>query len=316
MEKHLTMKTFIKVTEIWVPNKERTRLELSSGIYGDNYQDFKVASEKKHFSYQQGLPGKVWEVGHPLVITEFDDSYFERTEAAQKAGLTCAIGVPVLAGEFLMAVVVFLCGDSYDTEHAGAIEVWANDPDRSNELGVIDGYYGSLEYFEFTSRKSKIMKGFGLPGMVWEKQMPILINDLGSSESFIRGKDARDAGITTGLAIPVAMHQEHIYIMTFLSAKMTPIAKCLQIWVLDQEHNKLVCQATYNAQEDDLTNLFESNTFAKGEGLIGQAWLTGVPVIGESSMRETSTDPSAINALLAMPVIENGALKAVVTFLF
>jgi glycopeptide antibiotics resistance protein len=28
------MKTFIKVTEIWIPDQERTQLEFGSGLYG------------------------------------------------------------------------------------------------------------------------------------------------------------------------------------------------------------------------------------------------------------------------------------------
>jgi len=307
------MKTFIKVTEIWVPNMERTHLELNKGIYGD-FKAFKVISEQKKFAYRQGLPGAVWAAGHPVVITEFENSYFERTEAAHQAGLTCAIGIPVMAGEFLMAVIVFLCGD--DEDHAGAIEVWANDPDRRNELGVIDGYYGTLGYFEFISRQTKLMKGFGLPGLVWEKGMPVLMEHLDNSANFIRGRDAKNAGITTGIGIPVVMDQDQIYIITFLSAKMTPIAKGLQIWVPDEAHQKLVCQKAFNALSDELTDMFESKTFVKGESFIGQAWLSGVPVIGESALSGQLADPAAISALLAMPVIDKGILKAVVTFLF
>lgn len=178
------MKTFIKVAEIWVPTKEGTQLELASGIYG-TLTDFKEASEQTRFDYHQGLPGTAWALAHPVATTEFMHSCFKRTQAAKTAGLTCAIALPVFSGEFLMAVIVFLCGD--DDVHAGAIEVWANDADRGNELGVIDGYYGTLDYFEFISRKTKIMKGFGLLGQVWEKGLPILMADLGESESFIRG---------------------------------------------------------------------------------------------------------------------------------
>ncbi len=309
------MKTFIKVTEIWVPNTKRTHLQLSNGLYGD-YKAFKKISEEKQFALDQGLPGAVWAAGHPIVLTDLKHSYFERSKEADQAGLTCAIAVPVMSGEFLMAVIVFLCGDAQDDNHAGAIEVWGNDPDRINELGVIDGYYGSQEYFEFVSRKTKIMKGFGLPGMVWEKQMPVLLDDLGDSTSFIRGRDAKNAGITTGIGIPVVMNQDQVYIMTFLSAKQTPIAKYIQIWKPDNEHQKIACQSSYGTENDELVSVFDNKTFSKGEGLIGQAWLTGVPVIGESSLSGNHSDPAAISSMLAMPVLENGKLKAVVTFMF
>ena len=79
------MKTFIKVIEIWIPDKNRTQLEFGSGLYGA-FTDFKNASELQHFSYDEGLPGKAWAAGHPIVLTQFERSYFKRTEAAKKAG--------------------------------------------------------------------------------------------------------------------------------------------------------------------------------------------------------------------------------------
>ena len=58
------MKTFIKVTEIWVPDKQRTHLEFGSGLYG-GLIEFKAASEQQQFAYNEGLPGKAW-AGVPI----------------------------------------------------------------------------------------------------------------------------------------------------------------------------------------------------------------------------------------------------------
>ena len=131
------MKTFIKVTEIWIPDKDRTQLEFGSGLYG-GLIDFKADSEQQQFAYNEGLPGKAWAAGHPIVLTKFEHSYFKRTAAAKEAGLTCGIAIPIFSGDFLMAVVVFLCGD--DEHHAGAIEVWRNNSALENQLNVMDGY--------------------------------------------------------------------------------------------------------------------------------------------------------------------------------
>lgn len=305
------MKTFIKVTEIWVPTKDRARLEFSAGLYGP-LNEFRVASEKESFAYDEGLPGKAWAAGHPVVLTEFDHSYFKRTKSAKRAGLTCGIALPVFSGEFLMAVVVFLCGD--DQHHAGAIEVWSNSAGKNTELAVIDGYYGTLDDFEGISRKMKFTRGSGLPGQVWETGMPVLIEDLGQSPAFIRSADARKAGITTALGIPVSVVGDQVYIMTFLSAKATPIAKRLQIWVPDESGQRLVCQAGYSKQNDELAEIFETVSVRKGEGLLGRVWLTGVPVIRNNS--GCTLAEGGLSSMLAMPVIEGGHLKAVVTFLF
>ena len=73
--------------------------------------------------------------GHPIVLRQFEISSFQRTEAAHAAGLTCAIAIPLLAGDYLMAVVMF-CGD--DAAHAGAIELWRNNPADSADMTLAD----------------------------------------------------------------------------------------------------------------------------------------------------------------------------------
>jgi hypothetical protein len=50
--------------------------------------------------------------------------------------LTCAVALPVFAGDQLMAVVVFLCGDG--KVGAGAMDLWHNDPDKFFEMKLVD----------------------------------------------------------------------------------------------------------------------------------------------------------------------------------
>lgn len=308
------MKTFIKVTEIWIPDKDRTLLEFGSGLYG-SLSDFKNASKQEHFAYGEGLPGKAWAAGHPIVLTQFDHSYFKRTEAAHQAGLTCGIALPIFSGDFLLAVVVFLCGD--DEELAGAIEVWSNDNDSENNetLSVTAGYYGTLEHFENMSKLVKLAKGDGITGIAWATGMPVLIEDIGQAKEFIRAGDAQQAGISTGLAIPVANCNERCYVMTFLSAKATPLAKRIQIWI--PENDELVCCQGYSKTNNNLAEIFENITVKKGAGALGRTWLTGMPTISgnkESSLYNTDLDN--LSSMLTIPVIQQGKLKAIVTFLF
>lgn len=308
------MKTFIKVTEIWIPDKERTQLEFGSGLYGA-LTDFKAASEQQHFAYDEGLPGKAWAAGHPIVLTRFEHSYFKRTAAAQKAGLTCGIALPIFSGDFLLAVVVFLCGD--DKKDAGAIEVWCNDPGKPDSLHVMDGYYGTLEHFENISREVNLSKDQGIPGIAWAMGMPVLTEDIGKVNEYIRSADAQQAGITTVLGIPVANGREQIYVMTFLSAKATPIAKRIQIWIPDPQDKQLVCRQGYSKNSNDLAEIFETITVNKGEGALGRVWLTGMPIItGNREESEYNAELDNLSSMLAIPVIEQGRLKAIVTFLF
>ncbi len=306
------MKTFIKVTEIWLPDKERTHLELGSGLYG-TLTDFKTASKQQRFAYNEGLPGKAWAQRRPIVLTEFEHSYFKRTADAKQAGLTCGIAIPLFSGDFLLAVVMFLCGD--DEGHAGAIEVWSN-TNAADTLNVSAGYYGTLHHFETLSKQVTLVKGQGIPGWVWQNTLPILIEDIGQPELFIRGLEAQKAGITTCLGIPVCSDAKHTYIMTFLSAKATPIAKRIQLWTPDAQGERLICQQGYSKNGNDLAQLFETLTVTKGEGALGRVWLTGMPTISGNHESGYNPEPDNLSAMLAIPVIGNGRLKAIVTFLF
>ncbi|WP_374089570.1 GAF domain-containing protein [Methylomicrobium lacus] len=307
------MKTFIKVIEIWIPDKERTQLEFGSGLYG-GLTDFKHASEKQHFAYDEGLPGKAWAARHPIVLNRFEKSYFKRTAAAQKAGLTCGIAIPIFSGDFLMAVVVFLCGD--DREQAGAIEVWSNEGAADHALHLLDGYYGSLTQFETHSRQIGLPKGQGIPGRSWETAMPVLVEDLGKADEYVRSGDALKAGISTVLGIPFVNGDEQAYVITFLSAKATPIAKRIQIWMPDTDGRQLLCRQSHSKNSNNLAEIFETLTVNKGDGALGRVWLTGMPLITGNQDESYNEELDDLSRMLAIPVIEQGRLKAIVTFLF
>ncbi len=304
--------TFVKVVEVWIPDRTRTRLELGAGLYGE-YQAFRQVSELKQFHYNDGLPGRAWAGGKPVVLTQFDQSYFRRTDAARQIGLSAGIAIPIFAGSFLLAVVVFLCGD--DEAHAGAIEVWGQNPLIKDEMTLIDGYFGTLREFESASRKIHMGRGQGLPGGVWEKRMPMLINDLGGAGQFLRARNAQQAGMTTGLAIPHIRSADEVYAVTFLSARETPIARRFEIWV--PAGGGLSFEAGHCDQDPDLELGHCSSRIGKGEGTIGRVWLTGVPALCENLQQDTSVagqlaQLAGLDSMLAMPVIEQGLLKAVV----
>ena len=59
------MKTFIRVVELWVPDRTRTQLEFGGCLCSEEYSEFKAVSENALFAYDEGLPGKAWASGHP-----------------------------------------------------------------------------------------------------------------------------------------------------------------------------------------------------------------------------------------------------------
>ena len=311
------MNTFIRVVELWVPDRTRTRLEFGGSLCSAECSAFKAVSENVLFAYAEGLPGKAWASGHPVILTKFANSYFKRADEAIEAGLTCGVALPVFAGEFLMAVMVLFCGD--DEKHVGAVELWQNDADVSHEMGLVDGYYGTADMFEFNSRHTKFPRGFGLPGRTWKAGMPLIIKDLHNSKRFLRWEEASEIGINCGVGIPYTASPDKTWVMTFLSAQATPIAKRFEIWVPNPERTALVFQSGDCSKNTELEQLYTSKSIAKGEGSIGGAWATGMPAINEhlkvdESVASEAARAAGMNQIVVLPVVENARLNAVLAW--
>ncbi|MFB9263876.1 GAF domain-containing protein [Bradyrhizobium erythrophlei] len=310
------MTTFIRVVELWVPDRTRTRLEFGGSLCSAEFTEFRAVSETALFAYDEGLPGKAWASGHPIILTSFANSYFRRTDEAVEAGLTCGVALPVFAGEFLMAVMVLFCGD--DATHVGAVELWHNDPDKSHEMGLVDGYYGTADMFEFNSRHTKFPRGFGLPGRTWKAGMPLIIKDLHNSKGFLRWEEASEIGINCGVGIPYTTGEE-TWVVTFLSAQATPIARRFEIWVPNEARTALVFHSGDCSKQADLAALYAAKTIRRGEGSIGGAWATGMPALNEHLKQDESiaaslARTSGMNQVVVLPVIENALLKAVLAW--
>ena len=152
--------------------------------------------------------------------------------------------------------------------------------------------------------------------MAWAQGLPVLIDDISKADGFIRANDAKQAGITMGIGIPVSDNLSASYIMTFLSAKATPLAKRIQIWVPDLQGEQLICLEGYSKKPNELAQLFETTTVTKGVGALGRVWLTGMPVITGDHELDYNPELISLSSMLAIPVIEQGRLKAIVSFLF
>jgi hypothetical protein len=314
------MKTFIKAIEVWVPSKDRMGLIHGDGLYGPCV-DLERVSRPMTFAPGEGLPGTAWAQRRPIVLKNLEVRYFKRVQAARAGGLTCGIALPIFAGEFLLAVAVFFCGD--DEEHIGAIELWNNDPSRSSELGLLDGYYGTAEVFERDSRYIKFRPGFGLPGTVWQTGMPMIMDDLGKSTHFLRTESARQVGINRGLAIPCSAGDGQSYVMTFLSALGTPIARRFEVWAPTPaaagEPGTLRFVSGRCDSGVDLEGAYQAVQIQRGVGILGQVAMTGVPAVSSdlaaARATESARSPAAgLKAIVAVPILAGGFLKSVVAW--
>ncbi|NJM34399.1 MAG: GAF domain-containing protein [Rhodomicrobium sp.] len=299
-------KTFIEATEVWVPDGDR--LVWAGGNYGD-LDEFAAVSGKESFGKGEGLPGKAWSEARPVVLKQFDGSYFKRTDAAKAAGLTTGIAIPVFSRQVLKAVMVVLC--AHDNERTGAIEVW-----RENDgvLMLEDGYYGAARHFEWVSQHTQFPRGQGLPGGVWASDTPMLMRDLGSGYRFIRADSAGKAGLTTGLGLPVPVPGDKTYVMTLLSARGTPIARRFEIW--DARAAKVgrsreaVLIDGICAREGPLWSEDKEHRVAIWQGQIGRVLGTGAPVVD----RDTPVLPAGYRSMVALPVYRGDELAHIVAW--
>jgi hypothetical protein len=109
--------------------------------------------------------------------------------------------------------------------------------------------------------------------------------------------------------------------MTFLSARDMPIARRFEIWIPNAARDALTFHAGDCEQNTQLGSDCQSAKIGKGEGAVGQVWSSGVPAVRESM----ADDPSAagrsavaasLKAMVAMPVMNESGLKAVVAWYF
>lgn len=302
-----TMNFFLKAAEIWIPDMNKPCLTLGSSDYSQ-VPAFGNASSEMSFEYGKGLPGETWKAGHPLIWNDLDNDAFLRSGAAKEAGLACGVSIPVFGSEFLQAVLVLFFAEGEDL--AGAVELWSNTHGDDNELNLVEGYFGKLERFEWITRRLTILRGRGLPGTAWESGKPLIIDDLGSSSSFLRARNAAEDGITTGLAIPLQRHDMAAYILCLLSAKGTPIAHRFEIWQPNVE-GKLQFDSGYCDSGIDLKERYQQQQFTKGEGILGLVWLTGQPRIGNFSKIDDKGDKNS-RPMIFIPVSDSNKLVSIV----
>ena len=294
------MKTFIRIIEYWVPGEDPSLLEFGGGLFGDAVR-FAAISQNLCFGRGEGLPGQAWESGHPIVLKDLEGSYFRRSRAAKAAGLTCGIAVPIFQAGVLSAVTVIFCGD--DEEHAGAIELWHQDSHESKGMTLADGDDGATgDTFESMPHAPRVQRGAGLPGLAWERQTPVFLSDLGPESGFLRTGGAGKVGINHGFAIPCSSRDGSSYVLAFLWALATPIARRIEAWEPDASGAALRRSPVF---AEGTASLSAPETLALSlpqAGPIVRAFTTGVPAVAEP--------------MIAIPVAPQGRVTAVMALHF
>lgn len=98
--------------EAWLPNDDGAILKYSHGWYGhdSSLEKFYRQSETVTYAIGMGLPGRVWLSRQPEWIQDVCDvpeGIFLRCQQAAQVGLKAGFGVPILADNQVLAVLVF-----------------------------------------------------------------------------------------------------------------------------------------------------------------------------------------------------------------
>lgn len=105
--------------QAWVLNEDKAFLKISSAWYTSiaELEKFRTASESYTFAPGSGLPGRVWFLKKPVWIRDVtQDKNFPRFPHAREVGLKSGVGIPVLAGDEVVAVLEFFLKEEKDTD--------------------------------------------------------------------------------------------------------------------------------------------------------------------------------------------------------
>ena len=110
-------KTEWEYGESWIPNADRSVLELSPAWCVNTNLDmrraipwmqFQVCSKSFILRSTEGMPGRVWQSQKPEWIEDVSaqpEAYFSRDKIAKALGVKAGFGVPIVVGTQLVAVV-------------------------------------------------------------------------------------------------------------------------------------------------------------------------------------------------------------------
>jgi len=101
--------------QAWLPNQDGTAIDCGRAWFcaDADLKQFRAASEGTHFVPGAGIPGSVWKSKQPVWIQDVTlDGNFARIKAAAKEGLKAAVGIPILSGDEVLAVIEFFVRES------------------------------------------------------------------------------------------------------------------------------------------------------------------------------------------------------------
>lgn len=316
------MKTFIRIAEVWAPSKDGRSLTLASGLF-PGVAAFEAITRQMTFAKGEGLPGRAWEEGHPLMLRQLVGSYFKRAAAARAVDLTCAVAIPVFQHNELRCVVVLLMGGAPSS--VGSVELWRHDSRLTSDMTLVDGYFGSGPQsgeLEALSFDGWLPRGAGAPGLAWQQDAAVYMPDIANAKHFLRKEAAQALGIERALAVPCSVRGANAWVLTLLSAASTPIALRTEVWQSSGETREALFRSAGHCETLATLPVTRQKMHQLRElGAIGEAWRTCMAQASQRLPSLQETGPHAfkgtgITAMLALPVMAGDEVSEVIALYF
>ena len=188
--------------ELWAGTKGRFELSLEQSHHV-NLDRFARVSQFVNFPMGAGLPGLCWQNATAELVPDVGTAKgFLRSSGAESDGLSVGLGLPLLRGAELRAVLLLISSNA--SPFAVVHEVWKTGPDADGPLVRNRGTYGGhVELAEAT----RGLEAAGAPSIERARAtgLPVLLDgaDALAAHEPARAAALEAAGLTRAVIIPV-----------------------------------------------------------------------------------------------------------------
>lgn len=257
---------------------------------------------------------------HPTAekIDEVASSRLPQVIELKEAKLNTLLWPVIDRGQATSVVTLYL--DTTD-EAPLAAELWAGRAGRS-ELCRASACYTSVDRFAKLSPHIAFPKGSGLPGRVWQTNLPEMDGGLTQSETFMRSSGAEANGLDIGYAIPCVDGSSLQAVVLLLSGRLRSVARVFEAWTPTQRAGSLRLSCTQGVYLDMPTVEKASRNLdvPAGDTWIGRAWATRKPEVvcdsSGASLERVGGKDDQLTSGIAIPIIVLDDVAAVAVMMW
>ncbi|BAM04195.1 GAF domain-containing protein [Phycisphaera mikurensis] len=201
------------------------------------------------------------------------------------------------------------------------VETWAPDEAAGRIRRTAGLYQGDgSEGLRLASAELSFSSGEGLPGAVMARGVPVLLDGL-DEEAFPRAAEAREAGVTAALGLPVFDEDQLVSVVTFLFRGGPGFTGAVELWAGQKARFELGLAKAHYSGLERFGRLSKHVNFPMGAGLPGFVWENKCPKVvnnlqgSAGFLRSSGAETSGLAAAVGFPICFQNELRAVMLWL-